>query len=125
MGDEWTLMLNALTGQKATSPMSGTQGPKLDWIIVGGESGAKSKVEPFNVEWARSTVEQCAASGVACFVKQFGSAPFMVTKITNSKVIDSATVKYQFKDSKGGDWTEWDGELEKLKVRQFPASAPR
>ena len=46
----------------------------IDWIIVGGEStqGA-GKARPFDVAWARSTVQQCQAAGVACFVKQMGS----------------------------------------------------
>lgn len=43
----------------------------LDWIIVGGESGPGAR--PFDVAWARSTVEQCKAAGVAVFVKQMGS----------------------------------------------------
>jgi protein gp37 len=46
---------------------------QLDWIIVGGESGPGAR--PFDVAWARSTVEQCKAAGVACFVKQIGSRP--------------------------------------------------
>lgn len=48
--------------------------PGLDWVIVGGESdqGGK-KARPFNIEWARSTIAQCKAAGVACFVKQLGS----------------------------------------------------
>jgi protein gp37 len=41
---------------------------KLDWVIVGGESGPGAR--PCNVEWIRSIVEQCKAAGVACFVKQ-------------------------------------------------------
>jgi protein gp37 len=47
-------------------------GTKLDWVIVGGESGPKHR--PFKVEWGRSVVKQCAAAGVACFVKQLGGA---------------------------------------------------
>lgn len=33
----------------------------------------KSKARPFNIEWARQTIEQCKAAKVACFVKQCGS----------------------------------------------------
>jgi protein gp37 len=44
----------------------------LNWIIVGGESGPGAR--PFDVQWARSVVEQCKSSGrVKCFVKQLGS----------------------------------------------------
>lgn len=42
----------------------------IDWVIVGGESGAKARA--CDVAWVRSIVKQCAAAGVACFVKQLG-----------------------------------------------------
>lgn len=44
---------------------------KLDWVIVGGESGPGAR--PCNVEWIRGIVEQCKAAGVPCFVKQVGA----------------------------------------------------
>ena len=47
---------------------SGWMAPTLDWIIVGGESGPKAR--PFDVQWARSTRDQCRAAGVAFFMKQ-------------------------------------------------------
>ena len=52
-------------------PGFGTQGvigPKVDWVIVGGESGKKAR--PCNVAWIRSIVDQCKSAGVPCFVKQ-------------------------------------------------------
>lgn len=45
----------------------------IDWVIVGGESGPGAR--PFDINWARSIIKQCKAAGVACFVKQIGSAP--------------------------------------------------
>lgn len=50
------------------------RGPRLDWIIVGGESGKNAR--PFDEGWARSTVDQCQEHRVACFVKQLGASPF-------------------------------------------------
>lgn len=44
--------------------------PKLDWIVVGGESGPGAR--PMHPDWARSIREQCAAAGVAFFFKQWG-----------------------------------------------------
>lgn len=44
--------------------------PDLDWIILGGKSGPKWNDRPFDVEWARSTRDQCAAAGTAFFMKQ-------------------------------------------------------
>ena len=42
----------------------------LQWAIVGGESGPKAR--PMHPDWARSLRDQCAASGVAFFFKQWG-----------------------------------------------------
>ena len=42
----------------------------IDWVIVGGESGAGSR--PMNTEWVISLREQCEKSGVAFFFKQWG-----------------------------------------------------
>ncbi len=68
--DTWTLNMNALTGFKATSPYSGTTGPKVDWVIVGGESGPQAR--PMHPDWARSLRDQCAAAGVPFLFKQWG-----------------------------------------------------
>ncbi len=43
---------------------------KLDWIIVGGESGPHAR--PMHPAWARSIRDQCAAAGVAFHFKQHG-----------------------------------------------------
>jgi protein gp37 len=45
-------------------------GGKLDWVIVGGESGPNAR--PMHPEWARSLRDQCQAAGVAFFLKQWG-----------------------------------------------------
>lgn len=43
---------------------------KIDWIIVGGESGPGSR--PMHPDWARSIRDQCAAAGVGFLFKQWG-----------------------------------------------------
>lgn len=43
---------------------------RLDWIIVGGESGHDAR--PMHPEWARSLRDQCVAVGVPYFFKQWG-----------------------------------------------------
>lgn len=56
-----------------------TVGPRLDWVIVGGESGPKARA--MHPEWARTIRDQCAQSGVSFFFKQWGEwgpAPFIV-----------------------------------------------
>lgn len=85
--------------------------PGVDWIIVGGESGSKAR--PFDLAWARSTVRQCHAAGVACFVKQMGSN----TVRGPSGAPDDGGDRFEWADPKGGDPSEWP---EDLRVREFP-----
>jgi len=44
---------------------------KLDWVIVGGESGSGAR--PMHPDWAPSIRDQCAAAGVPFFFKQWGN----------------------------------------------------
>ena len=79
-------------------------GAALDWIIVGGESGPNAR--PMQVPWARSIVQQCKASGVACFVKQLGADPIWE---------DGAFLNLAHR--KGADMAEWPDDL---RVREVP-----
>jgi protein gp37 len=98
---------------------------RLDWVIVGGESGPRAR--RCEVGWVRSIVQQCQRAGVPVFVKQLGG-----------QVRDAeATVAYtcpaercwpsgtksngwdiHLQDRKGGDLSEWP---EDLRVREWPA----
>lgn len=44
--------------------------PKLDWVIVGGESGPGAR--PMHPDWALSLRNQCFQAGVPLFFKQWG-----------------------------------------------------
>lgn len=91
----------------------------LDWLVVGGESGPGAR--PFNVQWARDVIAQCKASGVPCFVKQFGSAPHCdKARISHrGDPLPSTDGFWRFlNDRKGGDMSEWP---EDLRVREYPA----
>jgi len=46
------------------------QGPLIDWVIVGGESGPRAR--PIDADWVRSLRDQCAVTDVAFFFKQWG-----------------------------------------------------
>jgi protein gp37 len=86
----------------------------VDWVIIGGESGAKAR--PCNVAWIRDLVRQCGEAGVPAFVKQLGAAPrFELTTLTGGGFHLPA-----LKDKKGGDWEEWPADL---RVRQLPGGA--
>jgi protein gp37 len=78
----------------------------INWGIVGGESGPGAR--PFDLDWARSIVCQCATQKVACFVKQLGHYA-----VENG-------MRIKLTSSKGGDWDEWP---EDLRVRQYPTVA--
>ena len=45
----------------------------VQWVIVGGESGPNAR--PCEKEWIRVLRDQCAAAGVAFFLKQLGGHP--------------------------------------------------
>lgn len=68
-GDEEVLPLGA--GWLDRLEPGEQEGPRLDQIIVGGESGEHAR--PMHPGWARSIRDQCAAADVAFFFKQWGS----------------------------------------------------
>lgn len=47
-----------------------TTGPRIDWVIVGGESGRSAR--PMHPDWVRSLRDQCVDAGVPFFFKQWG-----------------------------------------------------
>jgi len=57
-------------GTGSHSVWSTNCGPRLDWVIVGGESGPRAR--PMHVDWDRSLRDQCQAAGVPFFFKQWG-----------------------------------------------------
>jgi len=60
---------DSLSGSAYTNEADGNT--RLDWVIVGGESGKNSR--PMHPDWAHSLRNQCQAAGVAYFHKQNGS----------------------------------------------------
>ena len=122
--------------------------PRLDWVIVGGESGPKAR--PFDITWARSTVGQCRDAGVPVFIKQLGARPYEKRPadggphgthealraigrphpqcnwykdwtLVHTPDGESNWYKYlALANSKGGDMAEWP---EDLRVREFPRVA--
>lgn len=104
---------------------------RIDWVIVGGESGPKAR--PCRTSLVRNVVVQCQESNVACFVKQMGAnvidrndmisgdEPTDWPETTECKFgekYQGADVRILLKNAKGGNPGEWP---EDLRVRQFPA----
>lgn len=114
---------------------------RLDWVIVGGESGHDAS--PCDVAWIRSIVAQCRDALVPCFVKQLGALPFVgdgrhthvVGNVSHGVHCDQGDPcphcgrhpitqwpRLPLQDRKGGDPAEWPDDL---RVRQFPEATPQ
>lgn len=78
-------------------------GNKLDWVVMGGESGPGAR--DFDIDDSESVIAQCRAAGVAAYLKQLGARPRI------------AGVALPLRDRKGGDWNEWP---DYLRIREFP-----
>lgn len=112
-------------------PRCGSCLPRIDWVIVGGESGPGAR--PCNIASVRAIVRQCRGLGTPVFVKQLGAKvledfprqaedPASVPGWTRARrnATDGAAVWYRYlemRDRKGGDPGEW---AEDLRVREFP-----
>lgn len=97
--------INALTGIVTYGPGAQTHNrsdliKKLDWVIIGGESGTAAR--PFDIEWGRDVIAQCRHNGVAVFQKQLGAKPRGVSRLA---------------DKKGADPSEWPADL---RVKDWP-----
>ena len=75
----------------------------LSWTICGGESWPKAR--RCDASWITEIADQSKASGVPCFVKQWGSNPWHGGR------------DVRLKHSKGGDPAEW---LLSMRVQEFP-----
>ena len=63
--------LNALSGSCYGRMSEATPSPtRLDWVIVGGESGPGAR--PMHPDWVRSLRDQCQAASVSFLFKQWG-----------------------------------------------------
>lgn len=66
----------------------------IDWVIVGGESGPKSR--PMKESWVLDIQQQCVKAGVAFFFKQWGGANKKVTgRLLQGRTFDEMPVQAQ------------------------------
>lgn len=100
--DDEDVRIDALNGTFVTSRYQEELthlGARLDWVVVGGESGPKAR--PMHPEWARSLRDQCAASDVPFLFKQWGEW-FPHPEITDA----DGSLFHRFED---GTWMQRDG----------------
>lgn len=94
-------LLEAVNLERALGP--GAPGHRVDWVVVGGESGPQAR--EFRLEWAVGVVRQCQAAGVPVFVKQLGSQWARQAKA---------------RDPKGEDMGEWPAWPPEIHTREWP-----
>jgi protein gp37 len=63
-------VVHFLSLEPLLGPLSDLPLRDIEWVIVGGESGAKAR--PMNEEWVLDIRRQCRAANVAFFFKQWG-----------------------------------------------------
>ena len=100
---EGAMLLDALRGE-----------PKVDWVIVGGESGEGESIRGCEVAYIRGLIWQCQAAAVPVFVKQLGSLP------TNGYDLSApldGPLTLKLVDNKGGSPSEWPADLN---IRELP-----
>lgn len=95
---------------------------KIEWVIVGGESGPKAR--PFDLAWARRIVAQCREAGVAAFVKQMGDNPVITPTVAPNQSPESIVAYGEYEPETrldygrhGADPSVWP---EDLRVQEFP-----
>lgn len=71
-GGRWDSWESCLSGKRFDPWSDGDIDgcPKLDWVICGGESGPHAR--PTHPDWVRGLRDQCQATGVRFFFKQWG-----------------------------------------------------
>jgi protein gp37 len=77
----------------------------LDWVVVGGESGAGAR--PMHPDWARSLRDQCAAAGTPFLFKQWGEW------LPMGETMASGSISCLDRHEKPGQWQE-DGLLARI-----------
>lgn len=71
---------------------------RIDWVIVGGESGFKPR--PMDSEWVLNIQKQCEKSKVAFFFKQWGGKNKKASgRILNGKTYDEMPKIYELKEN--------------------------
>ena len=100
--------INLLDPEARLAISSTGDGPGIDWVIVGGESGHGAR--PCDVDWIRRIIRDCRRLAIPVFVKQLGLHSV------------DRTSHISLRHPKGGDPTEWPPGLH---IRRFPLLRPR
>ena len=106
---------------------------RLDWVVVGGESGSQAR--PCALEWIESIVTQCKAASVPVFVKQLGAFVVSEYRTASREFMQEAGYTLPMLEAPNGEIWAWRAGLKSkkggdigefpdtIKVRQFPDMA--
>lgn len=96
-------------------------GTGLDWVIVGGESGANAR--PMKVEWVRTLCSQCEEANIPFFFKSWGEwLPAGQRSVYPSDYLPKAVKYHDFGDSKSAriGRSKTGYYLDGIQYRQYP-----
>ena len=74
--------------------------PKLDWVVVGGESGPGAR--PMHPDWVRQIRDDCAAAGVSFLFKQWGewtpgeNVERQTGRVEVADLVDDIDIRWEF-----------------------------
>ena len=104
-------------------PNAITNLPRLDWVVVGGESGPKARIT--HPDWARNLRDECERAGAPLFFKQTGVWQALPPGEAGKKECRDKETRFQFGTtfvkSKGGGSDLLDGR----KIQAWPAGSVR
>jgi len=82
-----------LSCEPLIGPLENMNLKKIDWVIVGGESGHKPR--PMNADWVLDIQDQCVKAKVAFFFKQWGGRNKKAAgRVLNERTYDEMPPQY-------------------------------
>ena len=97
--------IDALNGTHGVIRPHQGQQRKLDWLVMGGESGPNAR--PMHPDWVRQTRDACVAAGVPFFYKQWGEYGTDPYKIVYNNHVIWIVPDGRYEMAGGGDlWDE-------------------
>lgn len=95
----------AATIRTDADPLADSGLPRIDWVIVGGESGPGAR--PMHPDWARSMRDQCVAAGIPFFFKQWGEWAPNVGAVDGWALDDDPEIsRFEHREWEDGRWSE-------------------
>ena len=77
-----------LSCEPLIGPLPNLNLKKIDWVIVGGESGRQPR--PMDADWVLDIQQQCETNNVAFFFKQWGGTNKKKSgRLLNGKIYDA------------------------------------